>query len=51
MDIEDTGKEYANGGGSIYVLGNYSNILNCIFEDTHAREGGAIYVQGNDVTT
>ena len=50
MDIEDTGKEYANGGGSIYVLGNYSNLLNCIFEDTHAREGGAIYIQGNEVT-
>ncbi|ALT67915.1 Ig-like domain repeat protein [Methanobrevibacter millerae] len=48
MDIEDTGKNYANGGGSIYVFGNYTNLLNCKFEDTHGREGGAIYVQGND---
>ena len=50
MDIEDTGKNYANGGGAIYVLGNTTNILNCDFEDTNAREGGAIYIQGHTVT-
>ena len=50
MDIEDTHKDYANGGGSLYVLGNYSYILNCTFEDSNAREGGAVYIQGDEVT-
>ncbi|MBE6506259.1 MAG: hypothetical protein E7Z73_11125, partial [Methanobrevibacter millerae] len=49
-DIEDTGKDYANGGGALYVLGNYTNILNCTFEDSNGRQGGALYIQGHNAT-
>ena len=47
-DADNTNKEYANGGGSIYVFGSYSNILNCTFDTSNGREGGAIYVEGNN---
>ncbi|SDA52334.1 polymorphic outer membrane protein repeat-containing protein [Methanobrevibacter millerae] len=49
MDIEETHKDYVNGGGAIYVLGNNTYLLNCSFENNNAREGGSIYIQGNDV--
>ena len=50
MDIVETGKNYANGGGAIYLLGDNSNVVNCTFDNSKAREGGVIYVQGNHVT-
>ena len=46
MNISETGKDYANGGGAIYLLGQNSNVVNCTFDNSKAREGGAIYVQG-----
>ena len=49
-DVASTGKNYKNGGGSIYVLGNYSHIINCSFEKSNGRQGGVMYIQGHDVT-
>ena len=49
-NISSTGKTYANGGGAIYVLGNYSSIEYCNFTMSNGREGGVIYIQGHDVT-
>ena len=50
MDISETNKTYANGGGAIYLFGDSSNVVNCNFDNSTGREGGAIYVQGNEVT-
>jgi len=47
--IQNTGKEYANGGGAIYLFGNYGLIDNCTINDANGRKGGAIYIQGYDV--
>ena len=44
----DAHKDYLNGGGSIYVMGNSTNIINCTFDRTNAKEGGVMYIQGNN---
>ena len=46
-NINDTGKNYANGGGSVYVLGNHTNIINCIFDRNNGREGAIMFIHGN----
>jgi len=48
LNISSTGKQYANGGGAIYVLGNDAIISNCNFTNSEARAGGAIYVDGKN---
>ena len=45
--------DYAEGdypyGGALYVLGNYTNVLNCTFDNCTAINGGVMYVEGHDV--
>jgi predicted outer membrane repeat protein len=43
-------KTYVPGGGAIYVIGDSVNIVDSNFTNTNGREGGAIYIQGNNVT-
>ena len=41
---------YNHGGGCIYVEGDLANIVDCDFDQSNAKLGGIIFIEGNDVT-
>ncbi|WP_296878470.1 Ig-like domain repeat protein [uncultured Methanobrevibacter sp.] len=48
--VVETGKTYTTGGGAIYILGDNSHVINSTFIRANGKEGGLMYIQGNNVT-